>query len=114
VRHPLFSRSWDAEVWEARVKLSKRQGELAALDSGRQLLRDFVSDWRTLHREPHLAPKTLVLYDFLTDRLLPQLGHVPLRQLTTEAHPEGLGRPARCRRTACDCSKGAHASSGIA
>jgi excisionase family DNA binding protein len=83
-RSRTFSLKRDAEVWEARVKLSKRQGELAALDSGRQLLRDFASDWRALHGESHLAPKTLVLYDFLTDRLLPHLGHVPLRQLTTE------------------------------
>ena len=84
-RSRTFSLKRDAETWEAKIRLAKRQGELSALDSGRQLLRDFVSDWRALHGESHLAPKTLLLYDYLTKRqLLPQLGHVPLRQLTTE------------------------------
>jgi hypothetical protein len=109
-----FNLKRDAEVWEARVKLSKRQGELAALDSGRQLLRDFASDWRALHAESHLAPKALLLYDF-PHRSVTAAARICASPSTHDgAHPEGLGRPARCRRTACDCSQGAHASSGNA
>lgn len=84
-RSRTFSLKRDADAWDSKIKLAKRQGELAALDSGKQTLKEFHDEWRRLHAEPHLAPRTLRLYDDLSTRqLVPKLGHLPLRQLTTE------------------------------
>jgi integrase len=84
-RSKTFTNKRDAESFEARVKLAKRQGELAALDAGRQTLKAFSEDWWELHAEPGLAPKTRELYRWLLDtHLLPRLGHVQLRALTAE------------------------------
>jgi integrase len=84
-RSRTFTRKADADAWDAKITLAKRQGELATLDGGKQTLKDFVSDWRSTYAEPHLAPKTLRLYDDLCSRcLLPRIGHLALRQLTTE------------------------------
>jgi integrase len=84
-RSKTFTLKADAVAWDAKTKLAKRQGELAALDAGKQLLRDFLVEWRALYAEPHLAPTTLRLYDDLVTRILvPTLGHMNLRQLTTQ------------------------------
>jgi hypothetical protein len=106
-RSKTFSKKRDAEAFEAKIKLAKRQGELAALDAGRQTLKAFTDEWWELHAEAALAPKTRELYRWLLDRhLLPPLGHVELRKLTAERiqrasaemlagvfRPRRLGRP---------------------
>ena len=80
-----FTRKADADAWEAKIKLAKRQGELADLDAGRQTLKDFLGEWWRLHAEPHLAASTRASYERLRDKhLLPELGHLPLRSITTE------------------------------
>jgi integrase len=85
LRSRTFSRRDDAETWEAKIKLAKRQGELAQLDAGRQSLEDFIEDWWRLHAEPNLSPLTRRGYERLRDRhVLPRLGQVQLRALTTE------------------------------
>jgi integrase len=101
LRSRTFSRKRDAEAWEAKVKLAKRQGELAALDAGQQTLKAFIDEWWRLYAEPNLAPKTLDLYARFRDRLIvPKLGHLQLRRLTPERiqsfrlelEKEGVGR----------------------
>lgn len=63
----------------------ERQGELAALDAGKQTLGVFASEWWKRHAEPNLSPKTQELYHSLCKRLLyPRLGHLSLRALTPE------------------------------
>jgi integrase len=80
-----FSLKRDADAFEAKVKLSRRQGELAALDSGKQLFSSFVEDWRLLYGDVQLAPKTRTVYDDLLARfLIPRIGVLPLRELTTD------------------------------
>lgn len=80
-----FSRKEDADAYEAKVRLAKRQGELAQLDKGKQPLRDFVPRWQKLYAQPQLADRTIKHYTALqTKYLLPELGHLPLRQVTAE------------------------------
>ena len=57
-RSRTFSLKRDADAWEAKIKLAKRQGELAALDAGRQTLAEFSADWWRLYADPHLATAT--------------------------------------------------------
>jgi hypothetical protein len=58
---------------------------VAQLDAGRQTLRSFVQDWRQLYAADHLTAKTRAQYQHLLDAyVLPELGHVRLRALTTE------------------------------
>src|SRR5581483_6813851 len=84
-RSRTFSLKRDAEAWEAQIKLAKRQGELAALDAGKQTLEAFASEWWKRHAEPNLSAKTQQLYRSLCERLMyPRLGHLPLRALTPE------------------------------
>jgi integrase len=100
-RSRTFSKKKDAEAWESKIKLAKRQGELATLDAGRQPLEEFASEWWRLYARPTLAPKTLALYESLCTRLLyPRLGRIPLRNLTPariqgfrhELEQDGVGR----------------------
>jgi integrase len=80
-----FSLKADAETWEAKIKLAKRQGELAELDAGRQTLSEFMADWWRLHATLTLAPKTLEIYAGLKDRHIePRLGQLQLRRITPE------------------------------
>jgi integrase len=85
LRSRSFSRFNDAQSWDAKIKLAKRQGELAQLDAGRQTLRDFADDWWRLYAEPHLAEATRRGYQKLRDQhILPRLGDMQLRSLTPE------------------------------
>ena len=80
-----FTRKADAQAWDAKIKLAKRQGDLIALDAGRQSLADFIEEWWALYAEVHLAPATLVGYRHLRDRhLIPRLGKAQLRAITPE------------------------------
>jgi integrase len=84
-RSRTFSLKRDAEAHEAKVKLAKRQGELAALDRGKQVFAAFAEDWKRLYADAQLAPKTRTVYDDLLKRLLlPRIGGTPLRELTTD------------------------------
>lgn len=84
-RSRTFSLRRDAEAYEAKIKLAKRQGELVALDAGRQTLKAFAAEWWELYAEPNLTPKTRALYLSLRDRyLLPELGHLQLRSISPE------------------------------
>jgi integrase len=80
-----FSRKADADAWDAKVKLAKRQGELAILDAGRKQLAELIEEWWRLYATPNLAPKTLRIYAGLRDRyVMPRLGAMQLRALTPE------------------------------
>ncbi len=80
-----FTGRRDAEAFEAKVRLAKRQGELASLDAGRQPFRAFSDEWWATHAETTLTPKTRELYKWLLDsQLRPRLGDVQLRALTAE------------------------------
>jgi integrase len=79
-----FRRKADADAFDAKIKLTKRTGEFASFDAGKQRLRDFHEEWLRLYAEPHLSKKTLREYRrYLKDDILPTLGHIPLRNLTT-------------------------------
>ena len=80
-----FTRRRDAEAFEAKVRLAKRQGELASLDAGRQPFRAFSEEWWDTHAQTTLTPKTRELYKWLLDsQLRPRIGDVQLRALTAE------------------------------
>jgi integrase len=84
-RSRTFSRKRDADVYDAKAKLAKRQGDVALLASGKQSFRSFLDQWNQLYAESHLTAKTRAQYQHLADRyLLPELGDAPLRALTTE------------------------------
>ena len=84
-RSRTFTLKADAQAWDAKVKLAKRQGDLVALDAGRQALDEFVDEWWRLYAEVHLAPATLAGYRYLRDKhLLPRLGGIQLRAITPE------------------------------
>jgi integrase len=100
-RSRTFSLKRDADAWDAKVRLAKRQGELAAMDAGRQTLADFFAEWWRLYAEPNLAPATLRSYARIRDRVLvPHLGKLQLRAITPERvqefqvdlAAEGIGR----------------------
>ena len=84
-RSRTFSLKRDADAFEAKVKLAKRQGELAALDRGKQSFATFAGDWQRLYADMQLDPKTRKVYDDLLKRLLlPRIGGTPLRELTAD------------------------------
>jgi integrase len=84
-RSRTFSRKADADAWDAKVKLAKRQGDVAQLDGGREPLRKFVVRWRKLYADTQLAPNTLRHYVQLLDTyILPRLGDARLQSLTPE------------------------------
>jgi integrase len=84
-RSRTFTRKRDADAFDAKVKLAKRQGEVAQLDAGRQTLRSFVGQWKQLYAADHLTPKTRAQYEHLLDAyVLPELGDARLRAITTE------------------------------
>ncbi len=85
MRSRTFDRKRDAQAFEGQLRVMKRRGDLAELDAGRITLNEFVDDWRALHADPFLAPKTKQLYEWLLQRhILPRLGHLELRQPKTE------------------------------
>jgi integrase len=80
-----FERKRDAEAFEAKIRLSKRQGDLADLDAGRQRLVDFAQEWHERYAEGNLERNTLLSYASVWQRhILPRLGRLELRQLQPE------------------------------
>lgn len=84
LRSRTFTRKADADAFDAKVKLAKRQGELAELDAGRMKLAQFLDDeWWPKYAEPELAGKTRAYYESVLRRLIkPELGHLQLRSIT--------------------------------
>ena len=84
-RSRTFPLKRDADAYEAKAKLAKRQGELADLDAGRETLKSFAGEWWRLYVEQNLAATTRVSYAGVRDRyILPKLGHLPLRSITPQ------------------------------
>ena len=72
-------------MYEAKVKLAKRQGELTQLDAGKETLLKFAVRWERLYASQQLADRTVKHYAHLQKKyLMPELGHLSLRQLTPE------------------------------
>jgi site-specific recombinase XerC len=65
------------------VRLLSRQGDLTALDVGRERLADFAADWWELYAGRHLSIATLDTYKSIWNvHTNPRLGHLELRQIT--------------------------------
>ena len=78
----VFDRKKDAEAFEAKITLMKRQGDLDDLDAGKQTLADFTEEWWKRYAERSLERKTLQVYATLWDlHILPRLGDRQLRAL---------------------------------
>jgi integrase len=86
MRSRTFSRKRDADDYDAKVRLAKRQGELAELDIGRERLSEFIDrEWWPKYAEPELAASTRSYYKSVLDRLVkPELGSVQLRRITPQ------------------------------
>jgi site-specific DNA-methyltransferase (adenine-specific) len=73
-RSKVLGRKRDAEAFDAELVRKKRTGELAQLDSGKELLADFGEEWWRLYAEPNLAKSTLQVYAVQWDvHVLPRL-----------------------------------------
>lgn len=78
-----FDRKTDAQTFEAKVKLLKRQDGLEELDAGKETLDSFVDEWWARYGTLFLARNTQEQYrDLLKRFVLPTLGSTPLRKLT--------------------------------
>ena len=75
----------DALDYQAYLRLARRRGALDELSRGRVILSEFVEDdWWPNHAGRRLSRHTLNGYSQLWNRhLLPRVGHLELRQLTT-------------------------------
>lgn len=98
----VFDRREDAERFETDVRRRKQLGELAYLENRKQTLDDFAREWWERYASKELAVRTQSLYADIWDRyILPRLGELQLRQLTTdvvsgfqeELRAEGVGEP---------------------
>jgi integrase len=100
-RSKIFRLKEDAEAFEAKVRVAKRQGDLDDLEAGKQPLSDFIKEWWRIDAEARLAPKTLELYGGFRKRIDDRLGNVELRRLTpmmvqrfqADLQREGVGAP---------------------
>jgi integrase len=78
-----FDSAQDALDYRAQVRLLSRQGDLTALDVGRERLADFAADWWELYAGRHLSVATLDTYKSIWNvHTNPRLGHLELRQIT--------------------------------
>lgn len=101
-RSKVLGRKADAQAFDDAIKHQKRTGSLAQYEAGTQTLAAFAEEWWKLYAEPHLAERTRKSYAGTWDRhVLPDLGSVPLRELSAadiEAHlsrlrDKGTGAP---------------------
>ncbi len=98
----------DAVDYQAYLRLARRRGALEELSRGRVVLSEFVEDdWWPNHAGRRLSRHTLTAYSQVWHRnLLPRVGHLELRQLTTPTvqtlrealEADGLG-PATVRKS---------------
>ena len=78
-----FDSAQDALDFRAQVRLLSRQGDLTALDVGRERLADFAAEWWELYAGRHLSVATLDTYKSIWNvHTNPRLGHLELRQIT--------------------------------
>jgi site-specific recombinase XerC len=103
-----FDTADDALDYQAYLRLARRRGALDELSRGRVVLSEFVEDdWWPNHAGRQLSRHTLTAYSQVWNRnLLPRVGHLELRQLTTPTVQtlrealEGDGvRPATVRKS---------------
>jgi site-specific recombinase XerC len=75
----------DALDYQAYLRLARRRGAPDELSRGRVVLSEFVEDdWWPNHAGRRLSRHTLTAYSQVWNRnLLPRVGHLELRQLTT-------------------------------
>ena len=84
-RAKVFDRKKDAEAFEAKITLMKRQGDLDDLDAGKQTLADFAEEWWLRDASQNLERNTQRFYAAVLDKhVLPRLGTLELRQLRPE------------------------------
>ena len=84
-RAKVFDRKKDAEAFEAKITLMKRQGDLDELDAGKQTLADFAEEWWLRDASQNLERNTQRFYAAVLDKhVLPRLGTFELRQLRPE------------------------------
>jgi integrase len=103
-----FDTADDAVDYQAYLRLARRRGALDELSRGRVVLSEFVEDdWWPNHAGRRLSRHTLTAYSQVWNRnLLPRIGHLELRQLTTPTvqtlrealEADGLG-PATVRKS---------------
>ena len=103
-----FDTADDAVDYQAYLRLARRRGALDELSRGRVVLSEFVEDdWWPNHAGRRLSRHTLTAYSQVWNRnLLPRVGHLELRQLTTPTvqtlrealEADGLG-PATVRKS---------------
>lgn len=73
----------DAEALEAKIKLAKRAGDLAALDAGKETLAEFAEEWWRLYAQPNLQMATRKNYAVVWNNYaLPRLVQRRLREIT--------------------------------
>jgi site-specific recombinase XerC len=80
-----FDTADDAVDYQAYLRLARRRGALDELSRGRVVLSEVVEDdWWPNHAGRRLCRHTLTAYSQVWNRnLLPRVGHLELRQLTT-------------------------------
>ena len=82
-RRKTFRRERDAAAFDAKVTLTKRSGEIAQLDAGRERLEDFAEEWWQNYALHKLERSTLVRYTQVWNKhVLDRLGGYRLRDLT--------------------------------
>jgi integrase len=84
-RSQTFDRKGDAVTFAAEIRRRQQLGTLVSIDSGRVTLVDYVNvTWAPAYAS-HLALKTLLHYEQLLNKhVLPQLGALELREITSE------------------------------
>jgi integrase len=76
-----FDRKCDAETELTRLLQEKNEGLLVKPDP--RTFSEFMDEWFREHAEKHCQPKTVERYRQLAGYVLPQIGHVALRDLST-------------------------------
>lgn len=74
----------DKQLQEAQKQFVLFENEVKKglyLDAGKTTFEDFIEKWLKDYAEPELAPKTLLRYKKLLDRIIPALGHIKLNKL---------------------------------
>jgi integrase len=95
-RSKVLGRKRDAEAFDAEVRRRRRLGELAMQERGKESLAEFVQEWYAKYAVPNLEPKTIDLYEWLLNKqILPMLGGISLRELTSETVAEWRADRAR-------------------
>jgi integrase len=84
-RSKVVGRKRDAEAFDAEIRRRQRLGELALMERGTESLADFVQEWYAKYALTNLEPKTIDLYEWLLNsHILPGLGALPLREITSD------------------------------